>query len=167
MTRFTPAAVAALLLAAAPVFAQTTRPQAPVERTTPPQTTAPATPVSSPTPGSEEWLRLRGESYRAAPEAEQDPAEVAATIRLNAEIAARNNAAERREAEGTAAWQAEDARWRAETARLETQRAQWEADAAAAEAARLRYERERAAWAAEVAACERSPRSCVTRMPKY
>jgi hypothetical protein len=167
MTRFTLAATAALLLAAAPVLAQTTPPQAPVQRTTPAQTTPPAAPVTTPTPGSEEWLRLRGESYSAAPDAELDPAEVAETIRLNAGIAARNNAAERREIEGTAAWQAEDARWRAETARLEAQRAQWEADAAAAEAARLRYERERAAWAAEVAACERSPRSCVASAPKY
>jgi hypothetical protein len=166
MTRFTLAAAAALMLAAGPVIAQTTRPQAPIQRTTPQQTSA-QTPVSNPAPGSEEWLRLRGESYSAAPEVEQDPAEVAETIRLNAAIAARNAAAERREIEGTAAWQAEDARWRAETARLETQRAQWEADAAAAEAARLRYERERAAWAAEVAACQRSPRSCVSRSPGY
>ena len=166
MTRFTLAAVTALLLTAGPVLAQTTPPQTPTQRTTPQQTPAQA-PVSSPAPGSEEWLRLRGESYSAAPEAEQDPAEVAETIRLNAAIAARNEAAERREVEGTAAWQAEDARWRAETARLETQRAQWEADAAAAEAVRLRYERDRAAWAAEVAACQRSPRSCVNRSPGY
>ena len=160
MTRFTPAAVAALLLAAAPVVAQTTPPQLPVK------TTAPAVPAAGPTPGSEEWLRLRGESYSAAPEAEQDPAEVAETIRLNAEIAARNNAAERREIEVAAAWQAEDSRWRAETARLETQRAQWEADADAAEAARLRYERDRAAWEAEVATCQRTGR-CLTPAPKY
>jgi ATP-dependent DNA helicase RecQ len=56
--------------------------------------------------------------------------------------------------------------WRAEVARLETERAQWEANVAASEAARLRYERERAAWAAEVAACERSPRTCGTSTPK-
>lgn len=166
MTRFTLAAVTALLLAAAPVVAQTTPPQTPAQKT-PQQTTAPAAPASSPAPGSEEWLRLRGESYSAAPEAEQDPAEVAETIRLNAEIVARNNAAERREAEGAAAWQAEDARWRAEVARLETQRAQWEADAAAAEAARLRYERDRAAWAAEVAACQRTGRCLPVAEPKY
>lgn len=166
MIRFT-AAMSALLLAAAPALAQTTRPQAPVQRTTPQQTTTtPVAPAASPAPGSGEWLRQRGESY-SAPQAEQDPEEVAATIRLNAEIAARNNAAEQREAEGTAAWEAENARWRAETARLETQRAQWQADAAAAEAARLRYERDRAAWAAEVAACERSSRTCVTSKPAY
>jgi len=163
MTRFTTAAVAALLLVAAPVLAQTTPPQVPLKPTG--QTTAPAN--AAPTPGSEEWLRLRGESYSAASEAEQNPDEVAETIRLNAAIAARNDAAERREIEGAAAWQAEDSRWRAETARLETQRAQWEVDAAAAEAARLRYERERAAWEAEVAACQRNPRSCVASTPKY
>ena len=166
MIRFTPVVLAVLTLAAAPALAQTTRPQAPVQRTTPPQITPPAAPATSPAPGSEEWLRLRGETYRAAPEAEQDPAEVAETSRLNAAIVARNNAAERREVEAIAAWQAENTRWRAEVARLETERAQWEADAAASEAARLRYERERAAWAAEVAACERSPRTCGTSTPK-
>jgi len=163
MIRFISAAVSALTLAAAPAVAQTTRPQAPV---TPPQTSA--TPASSPTPGSEAWLRLRGESYSVAPEAEQDPAEVAATVRLNAEIAARNEAAERLETEENAAWEAEQARWRAETARIETQRAQWEADTAAAEAARLRYERERAAWEAAAAACRRASGGCIVGpAPKY
>lgn len=165
MTRFTIAATAALLLVAAPAVARTTAPQAATKGTAQAAATTPA--PASPTPGSEAWLRLRGESYSVAAESEQDPAEVAETVRLNAEIAARNNAAERREIEGAAAWQAEDTRWRAETARLETERAQWEADMAAAEAARLRYERDRAAWAAEVAACERSPRTCVARAPKY
>lgn len=161
MSRFTATAIAALLLTAAPVLAQTTRPQEPV---TPRQSAAPAT-TASPVPGSEEWLRLRGESYRAAPESEQDPAEVAATMRLNAEIAARNNAAERQETEGNAAWQAEQARWREETARIETQRAQWEADTAAAEAARLRYEREMAAWEADLAACRRASGGCIEARP--
>ena len=164
MIRFTLAATAALMLATAPVAAQTTPPQARVQTTG--QTTAPAAPAAGPTPGSEEWLRLRGESYSAAPAVEQAPEEVAETIRLNAEIAARNNAAERRETEATAAWQAEDTRWRAETARLEAQRVRWEAEAAAAETARLRYERDRAAWAAEVAACQSSGR-CLPSAPKY
>ncbi|WP_332659203.1 hypothetical protein [Brevundimonas sp.] len=159
MTRFTLAAVGALLLAAAPVLAQTTAPQAAVSgkvRTS----TAPA--------GSEEWLRQRGESYSAAPDAEQDPAEVAETIRLNAGIAARNAAAERAEAEGAATYERESAQWRAETARLETQRAQYEADLAASNAARAAYERAHAAWEAEVAACERARRVCVTTPPaKY
>lgn len=156
MTRLIFTAATALLLAAAPVFAQTIPPQTP-------RVQAPAEPA----PGSQEWLRLRGESYSAAPDAEQNPAEVAATIKLNAEVAARNDAAERMEIEGTAAYEAENARWREETARLETQRAQWEADKAAADAARARYERERAAWEAEVAACRRSGRVCVTSAPNY
>lgn len=157
MTRLALAAAALLMLAASPAAAQTTPPQA-----------MPQTPKTGPAPGSEEWLRLRGESYSAAADAEQDPAEVAATARLNAAIVARNEAAERSETEGAAAWEAEDARWRAETARLETQRAQWEADAAAAEAARARYERDRAAWEAEIEACERSGRVCVvTPAPKH
>lgn len=160
MTRFIPAAAAVLLLAAAPSLAQTTAPQAAVKTTTPPVASA------SPAPGSEAWLRLRGESYSAAPDAEQDPAEVAATIQLNAGVAARNDAAERQEREATAAWEAEQARWRAETARIETERAQWEADTAAAEAARLRYERDHAAWEAEVAACQRTGR-CLAPPPKY
>ncbi|HST92986.1 MAG TPA: cell wall hydrolase [Brevundimonas sp.] len=151
MIRFT-AAATAVVLAAAPVLAQTTPPQAPVR--------AAASP-SSPAPGTEEWLRLRGETYRAAPDSEQDPAEVARTIKLNSEIAARNQAADRADAEAAATFERQSAQWREEAARLETQRVQWEADAAAAEAARLRYERDRAAWEAEVAACQRNPRGCV------
>ncbi|KQY85001.1 hypothetical protein [Brevundimonas sp. Root1423] len=159
MTRFTLAAVGALLLAASPVLAQTTAPQ----------TTVSAKVQTSAAPaGSEEWLRQRGETYRAAPDSEQDPAEVAETVRLNAQIAARNAAAERAEAEGAATFERESAQWRAETARLETQRAQYEADLAAANAARAAYERAQAAWEAEVAACERARRVCVTTPPaKY
>jgi len=162
MTRFILAAAGgAILLAAAPVLAQTTAPQATVSGKVQ-ASTAPAP------AGSEEWLRQRGESYSAAPDAEQNPAEVAETIRLNAEIAARNDAAERAEAESTATFERESARWREETARLETQRVQYEADLAAANAARAAYERAQAAWEAEVAACERARRVCVTAPPaKY
>lgn len=155
MTRFILAAGGALLLAAAPVLAQTTQPQATVSAKVQ-ASTAPA--------GSEEWLRQRGESYSAAPDAEQNPAEVAETIRLNAEIVSRNAAAERAAAEGAAALE----QWRAESARLETQRAQYEADLAASNAATAAYERARSAWEAEVAACERARRVCVTTPPaKY
>ena len=52
MIRFATATVAALLLTAAPVGAQTTPPQTPGKT---------AAAISDPTPGSEEWLRLRGE----------------------------------------------------------------------------------------------------------
>ncbi|MFP5296673.1 MAG: cell wall hydrolase [Alphaproteobacteria bacterium] len=116
-------------------------------------------------PGSEEWLRMRGETYHRAPDAEQDPAEVEATARLNAEIAARNEAAAHTEAEAQAAWEAGQAKWRAEAAAAETARVQWEADAAAAEAARAQYERDRAAWEAEMARCRASGRRCVTAPP--
>ena len=159
MTRLTLAAAGALLLAAAPVLAQTTAPQ----------TTVSAKVQTSAAPaGSEAWLRQRGESYSAAPDSEQNPAEVAETIRLNAQIAARNAAAEQAEAESTATFERQSAQWREETARLETQRAQYEADLAASNAATAAYERARAAWEAEVAACERSRRVCVTTPPaKY
>lgn len=159
MTRFILAAAGgALLLAAAPVLAQTTAPQATVS----------AKVQTAPAPaGSDEWLRQRGETYRAASDAEQDPAEVAETIRLNAEIAARNNAAERAEAESTATYERQSAQWREETARLETQRAQYEADLATSNSARAAYERAQAAWEAEVAACERARRVCITTPPKY
>lgn len=155
MTRFTFATVAALLLASTPALAQT-------KPVSPPQTQA-----QPPEPGSEAWLRQRGESYSAASDAEQDPAEVAMTERLNTEIVAGNDAAERAEAESTATYEAENARWLEDSARTNTARVQWEADVAAAEAARARYERERAAWEAEVAACRASGRVCLTVAPKY
>lgn len=92
---------------------------------------------------------------------EQDPAELAATSRLNQEIAARNAAAAQAEADSQASYDKANAAWSAESSRLATQRAQWEADTAAANAARAQYERDQAAWEAEVAACERSGRLCV------
>jgi uncharacterized small protein (DUF1192 family) len=172
MTRFALAATTALILAASPAVAQTTAPQ-----TTAPQAAGSKasglTPAQSPArtaaaePGSEAWLRQRGETYSAASEAQQDPAEVAATAELNARIAARNAAAERTESESLAVFEAESARWRTEAARLETERAQWEADVAAANAARARYEREHAAWEAEMAACRRAGRVCLTAAPQY
>ncbi|MCS6627510.1 hypothetical protein N0B44_31860 [Roseibacterium beibuensis] len=149
MIRQTLMAAAALTLAAAPVLAQTAPPQQ----------------VSGVQPGSEEWLRLRGEMYNRAPDSEQDPAEVAATARLNAEIAARNAAAAEAETGAMAAFEDRNAAWRAETARLETERAQWEANVAAANAAQAQWERERAAWEAEMDACRRSGRVCLTPPP--
>ena len=149
MIRLTLTAAAVLTLAAAPVLAQT----------------APS--PTSAQPGSEEWLRLRGEMYSRAPDAEQDPAEVAATARLNAEIAARNAAAAEAEAGAMAAFEDRNAAWRAETARLQTERAQWEANDAAARAAQAQWEREQAAWEAQMEACRRSGRVCVTAPPRY
>ena len=149
MTRLILTAATALALAAGPVLAQT----------------APSKPAANVEPGSPEWLRLRGEQYHRAPDSEQNPAEVAATARLNAEIAARNAAAADGEAQASASWEERNAQWRAETARLETERAQWEANNAAASAARAQWERDNAAWEAEMAACRRSGRVCVTTPP--
>ncbi len=149
MIRSTLTAAVALTLAAAPVLAQT----------------APS--PTSAQPGSEEWLRQRGEMYSRAPDAEQDPAEVAATARLNAEIAARNAAAAEAEAGAMAAFEDRNAAWRAENARLETERAQWEANDAAARAAQAQWAREQAAWEAQMEACRRSGRVCVTAPPRY
>lgn len=149
MTRQTLIAAAALTLAAAPVLAQT----------------APAPAPANPEPGSEAWLRLRGEMYSRAPESQQNPAEVAATARLNAEIAARNSAAAQAETEAATSFEQRNAEWRAETARLETERAQWEANAAAAEAARIQWERDRAAWEADIEACRRAGRVCIVPPP--
>lgn len=95
-------------------------------------------------------------------DAEQDPAELAATVQLNQRIAARNDAAAETEAAGQAAFEIANARWREETARLATEQAQWEANKAAADAAKAQWERDKAAWEAEVAACQRSGRRCIT-----
>jgi hypothetical protein len=160
MIRTTLACLAALTLAAGPAVAQSAKPGA---APTPAATTTTATTAATePTPGSEAWLRMRGESYSAAPDSEQDPAEVAATVKLNASIVAGNEAAERAEQQATAAHEAEEARWRADNARSSTARAQWEADVAAAESAQAQWARDRAAWEAEVAACRASGRVCIT-----
>lgn len=153
MIRPTLSAAVALMLAAAPLGAFA------AAQTPPP----PKTPVAE--PGSAEWLQQRGEIYGRASDAEQDPAELAATARLNAEIAARTAAAAEEEAAAAAAFEKQNAQWREETARLETERAQWEANAAAANAAREQWERDNAAWEAEMAACRRSGRVCLASPP--
>lgn len=104
------------------------------------------------------YLKARGESYSRAPDAQQNPAEVAETARLNAGIVAGNEAADRTDAENGAAQQAAEARWREETARTETQRAQWDADKAAADAASAEHQRAMATWESLIRACEASGR---------
>ena len=116
MIRITLTAAMVLGLAVAPAAAQT----------------APPSPQASPTPGSEAWLRLKGETNRQAPDSKQIPAEVAETARLNAEITARNTAAAEAEARARADYEEANAAWRAEVARLEAERARWEAENAAA-----------------------------------
>lgn len=147
MIRFSLTAAMVLGLAAAPVAASI------------PQD------AQAPAPGSEAWLRLKGETNRQAPDSEQDPAELAATARLNAEIAARNATAAETEAEAQASWEQADENWRTESARFETERAQWEANNAAALAAQAQWERDTAAWEARMAACRASGRICVTPRP--
>lgn len=157
MTRLPLACAAAVLtLAAVPAVAQQAKTVAPMAA---PQQ-APAAAV-----GSEEWLRQRGETYSAAPDSAQDPAEVDATSKLNAGIAAEAEAAERADAEARAAFEAENQRWREEQARSSTARAQWEADVAAADSARTRWEQDRARWEAEVRACRASNRVCIVPEP--
>ncbi|MDY6922812.1 MAG: hypothetical protein SWI22_02485 [Pseudomonadota bacterium] len=152
MIRPTLSAALALTLAGAPLAAAQTPPPA-------------AAPARVAEPGSAEWLQQRADIYEQSPDAGQDPAELAATARLNAEIAARLAAAEEEEAAARAAFEADNARWREESARLETERVQWEANASAANAARAQWERDNAAWAARMEACRRSGRVCIASPP--
>lgn len=157
MIRIALTCIAALTLAAAPALAQTLA-QAAKPATEPQATT--------PTPGSEEWLRLRGETYHSAPESAQDPAEVSATAKLNEGITARNAAAEQAEAADQARFDSENQRYLSDTARSNTARVQWESDVAAANAAQAQWERDRAAWEREMAACRAAGRRCALPAPQ-
>jgi hypothetical protein len=156
MTRIVLTCIAALTLAAAPALAQTAAP-----------TTRPVAgpQAAAPTPGSEEWLRLRGETYHSAPESAQDPAEISATAKLNEGITARNAAAEQAEAADQARFDNENQRYLSDTARSNTARVQWESDVAAANAAQAQWERDRAAWEREMAACRAAGRRCALPAP--
>ncbi|WP_339913566.1 cell wall hydrolase [uncultured Brevundimonas sp.] len=120
------------------------------------------TPQAAPQPSpaaQEAYLQARGETYRRAPDSEQDPTELATTASLNAEIVARNDAAERRETAETAAHAEASARYREEAAAVATQRANYEASLKTAEAARVEYDRAYADWQATVRACEAGDRA--------
>ena len=128
-----------------PALAQQAKPMpAPV------QSTAPA---DTPVPGSEEWERLRGETYRAVPDSRQDPAEVAATSKLNAGIVAQNEAAAQAEAAIIASNDAAREAWQAETSRIEAENARIAAENAAAQE---RYQRDMALYEQSVRACEQA-----------
>jgi len=103
-------------------------------------------------------LLALGETYHRAPDTAQDPEELAATAKLNAMIAAHNEAAERQEANDTAAYAEAEARYRAEAAAAATLQANYEADQRTAAAARAEYDRARATWEAMIRACEASGR---------
>ncbi|WP_339873987.1 cell wall hydrolase [uncultured Brevundimonas sp.] len=103
-------------------------------------------------------LQALGETYHRAPDTAQDPDELAATAKLNAMIAAHNEAVARQEAADTAAQAEAEARYRAEAAAAATLQANYEADQRTAAAARAEYERARATWEAMIRACEASGR---------
>lgn len=140
-------ATAALIAAfsGAPVSAQQAKPTP-----TPAQSTAPA---DTPVPGSEEWERQRGETYRTVPDSRQNPTEVAATSKLNAGIVAQNEAAAQAEAAIIASNDAAREAWQAETARVEADNARIAAENAAAQE---RYQRDMALYEQSVRACEQA-----------
>ena len=148
--RFAPAALA---LMAGAALAQTPAPQ------TAPQTAAPAT---TSTLTLDATLRAKGEQYHRAPDAEQNPAELNVTQRLNADVAARNEAADRQDAaaatEQEAAASSERAQYRADVTATEAENADRAAEARAVAAfnaeQRDRYEKAMADWRATMRACE-------------
>ena len=157
--------LAAVLVTAVPALAQTA-----------PQTTTPT--VSPNAPGIvskaidpyaptdpvelEAWLRARGETYYRAPDARQDPTELAQTASLNAEIAARNDRAEAQDKADLAAHEAATAKYEAAVSAAAsaaaTAQANYEADLRAAQAAQAQYERDQADWRRRVAACQAGDR---------
>ena len=129
---------------------------------------AQSAPQTAPSPEMDAYLKARGETYSRAPDAEQNPDEVATTAKLNASIAAGNDAAERSETEAVADYQQSQDRYQAEAARYATAQAQYEADTRAADAARADYERAHATWEGLVRACEASGRrDCRAAEPQY
>ncbi len=119
-------------------------------------TALPAAAQTFPDPEADARMQARGEAYSRAEDSEQDPAELERTRLLNAEIAARNRAAEEREAADNAAYAAtleasavaEEA-YRRDVAAAETARANHQAAVSAADAARMAWEADRAAWLAD------------------
>lgn len=157
-----PSVLAVVLIAvAAPAGAQTTAPVQIQAAPKPVDPYAPTDPVEL-----EAWMRARGEAYHRAPDSQQDPAELAATASLNAEIAARNDRAEAEEQANSAEYEAAMAKYQAaatahqaQVSAAATAQANYEADLRAAEAARAQYERDQAEWRRRVAACEAGVRS--------
>lgn len=148
MSRLLSTLVATTVMAAAfslPVAAQQAKPVP-----APAQGTAPA---DSPVPGSEEWDRQRGETYRPVPDSRQTPAELATTSKLNAGIVVQNEDAARAEAEIIASNDAAQEAWQAETARIEADNARIANENAAAES---RYQRDMALYEQSVRACEQA-----------
>ncbi|PZO02878.1 MAG: hypothetical protein DCF29_12760 [Alphaproteobacteria bacterium] len=148
MSRFVSTAIAALTLGAAlavPVMAQQAKPA--------PASVQSTIPADSPVPGSEEWERQRGETYRPVPDSRQDPEELATTSKLNAAMTAQNEAAAQAEAAIIASNDAAREAWQAEAARIEADNARIAAENAAAQE---RYQRDMALYEQSVRACEQA-----------
>jgi hypothetical protein len=114
-------------------------------------------PAATPSAARDAELRALGETYRRSGDEEQDPGELARTQALNAEIAARNDAAQRSDAEAQANWQAAQDRYQSAVAAREAEIARIDAETAAQQARfareRAEWERVNAAYQAELAAC--------------
>jgi hypothetical protein len=109
-------------------------------------------------------LRAKGEAYSRAPDSEQNPAEVAATAQLNAQIVAQNEAAELMEHRGAMAGAEAETTVTAEAAEAARR---YEADTAAYEAAQAEYMRARQVWEGLVQACvDSGRRNCTATAPR-
>lgn len=103
-------------------------------------------------------LRAKGEAYHRAPDSRQNPAEVAETRRLNAEVAARNTAAAEQEETERSTFLEAQVRHMSETEMSDEERARHEAAMQLSVEARARHEQEMADWRATVRACEMGDR---------
>lgn len=144
-TPITALALATLLsISALPATAQQTKP-------------APSPATAAPEPGSEAWLRQRGETYHPAPDSRQDPKEQLETSRLNAAVAEHNAQADQADADNAARHAEETEQWRLERDRIDAENARAAAAYATAVAAAEAENRRRiAAYEAAVAECERA-----------
>lgn len=119
----------------------------------------PPAPAQDPTDArTQAELLARGQAYSRAPDSEQDPAEVAETVRLNQQIVANNDRAAAVEAKAEAGAEASFAAGQVIEAQNVEAEARYQAEVDAYEARRIEYERARATWEGLIAACERSGR---------
>jgi parvulin-like peptidyl-prolyl isomerase len=91
-------------------------------------------------------LRARGEAYHRAPDEAQTPEELQRTMQLNADIAARNDAAAKQESVDQAAYAQARADYEASIERGRAERLNYEESLRASEAAQRQYQADRARW---------------------
>ena len=148
------AAALALALAASPALAQSaqTAPRDPVAELL--SSSAVQDPYDQPA-----LPAPPGEIYRRAPDSAQNPAEVAETERLNAQIAAGNDAADRIDADNAYAAAQAQADYEARMAQFDADNqriaAETQSNADAYAEAQARYEQAMADWRATQEACRR------------